>query len=84
MLSNPLGVTQGAYFTMPIISPSCNPCSPAQQAFKDLWQWQHELQHTLISGEGEVKAYNNGLQIIIRWQPLENLADEVEEWVLYG
>ena len=84
MLANPLGVKQGGYYQMPGVVPSCNPCDPNQQAAKDLAVWQEQLAEELIVGEGEVAAYGNGQQIMIRWQSLLNPDTELSEWVLYG
>ena len=80
--ANPLGFKQGAYFQIPGSAPNCNPCSPAQQASKDLARWQEQLSE--ISGEGEILPNGEGVQIIIRWPSVFEPDVEWNEWILYG
>lgn len=76
MLSNPIALHEGNYFQTPSASPSCIVCMPAEQAEKELFMWQSQLNNNIPEQESTIVPIEMGQQIIIKWP--EN------KWITYG
>ena len=84
MLSNNIGRQQGDYYQTPGSTPSCQVCSPHEQAAKDLTQWQQQLQKFIPESEQSILPFSQGQEININWlSPLRTESEKRSEWITY-
>ena len=69
MRANPSGLSDGDYNSISGIpsDPGCNPCTPAQHAQRDAYQWNTDNRNLLPSGQGTVTANGSTYTITVMW-----------------
>lgn len=84
MLSNPLGTQQGGYYQTSSTEPTCQVCTPYEQATKDITQVQQQLNKTIPENAQKITPWVQGQEIQIQWPSIFSTDPAASnEWIIY-